>query len=171
VLSYFGSFSRHGRFTSSAHSANKALLYVEYAPVWAAARYNNQLINTAITQSLNQSLSQSINQSINQYCLYIYIYIYIYISVCSSCGYRRPNGWADPANIWQKYSLGQCDGDRGVGDRECAFMRALRAQMCAQHHISSIGGQTVGPVEPQIGTHTLWDNGQKLWESAIASAH
>jgi hypothetical protein len=48
----------------------------------------------------------------------------------------------------------------GVGDRECAFKRTLRAQMCAEHHISSIGGQTAGPVEPQIGTHTHWDNGQ-----------
>jgi hypothetical protein len=42
----------------------------------------------------------------------------------------------------------------GVADRECALMRALRAQTCAQHHISSIGGQTAGPVELQIGTNT-----------------
>jgi hypothetical protein len=44
------------------------------------------------------------------------------------------------------------------------------AQTCAQHHISSIGCQTAGPVETQIGTNTHWDNGQKLRRSAIASA-
>jgi hypothetical protein len=47
--------------------------------------------------------------------------------------YRRPNGYADPGQNWQKYALGQCDEDRGVGDRECEFMRALPVQTCAHH--------------------------------------
>jgi hypothetical protein len=29
--------------------------------------------------------------------------------------------------------------------------------------MSSIGGQTAGPIETQIGTNSLWDNEQKLW--------
>jgi hypothetical protein len=44
-----------------------------------------------------------------------------------------------------------------VGDREYALMRALRAQTCAQHHTSRIGGQTAeaigaNSVQPLIGT-------------------
>jgi hypothetical protein len=57
----------------------------------------------------------------------------------------------------------------GVGDRGCALMRA---QTCALHHISIIGGQTARPIGAQIvGTNTYWDNGQTLWGSALASAH
>jgi hypothetical protein len=73
--------------------------------------------------------------------------------------YRRPNGLADRAENWHKHSLELCDEDRGVGDPKCVFMRALRAQTCAHHHISSIYGQTTVPIEPQIGTTTHWDNG------------
>jgi hypothetical protein len=52
----------------------------------------------------------------------------------------------------------------GVDDRECALMRALRAQTCVHHHISSICGQTAGhKIGLQIGTNFHWDNGQKLW--------
>jgi hypothetical protein len=98
------------------------------------------------------------------------MYICLFVVLCCHVRYRRPNGWADQAQNWQKYSLGQCGEDRGSAIAS-AHLCALRAQTCAQHHISSIGGQTAGPVEPQIGTHTHWDNGQKLWESAIASAH
>jgi hypothetical protein len=47
-------------------------------------------------------------------------------------------------------------------------MRALHAQPFTQHHIPSIGGQTAGPIEPQIGTNTHWDNGLKVWRSAGA---
>jgi hypothetical protein len=47
----------------------------------------------------------------------------------------------------------------GVGDPECALMRALRAQTCAQPCTSSIDGQTTGPIEPQIRTNTHWDKG------------
>jgi hypothetical protein len=64
--------------------------------------------------------------------------------------YRRPNGTADLAENWHTHSLELCDEDRGVGDRECALMRAQCAQMRAQHHISSIDGQTTGPIEPKI---------------------
>jgi hypothetical protein len=55
------------------------------------------------------------------------------------------------------------------GDRQCAFMSALRAQTCAQHYISSIGAQTAGLIETQIGTDTHWGNRHKLWESACAA--
>jgi hypothetical protein len=85
--------------------------------------------------------------------------------------YRRPNGWADRAENWHKHSLELCDEDMGVGHHKCASMRVHRAQTCVQHHISSLGGQMDGPVDPQIGTNTHWDNGHKLWWSAIASAH
>jgi hypothetical protein len=81
--------------------------------------------------------------------------------LCCVVQYRRPNGWTDWAKNWHKHPLGLCDEDRWVGDRECALM----------HHISSIGGQATGPVEPQIGTNTHWSNGQKLWGSAVACAH
>jgi hypothetical protein len=73
--------------------------------------------------------------------------------------YRRPDGWADRAENWHTHSLELCDEDMGVGDHECAFMRAQCAQMRAHHHISSIDVQTTGPIEPQIGTNTHWDNG------------
>jgi hypothetical protein len=48
--------------------------------------------------------------------------------------YRRPNDWADRAENLHKQSFELCDEDRGVGDPECALMRA---QTCAQHHISN----------------------------------
>jgi hypothetical protein len=50
----------------------------------------------------------------------------------------------------------------------CAFMRALRAQTCAQHYISSVGAQTAGLNETPIGTNTHWGNRHKLFESAYA---
>jgi hypothetical protein len=93
------------------------------------------------------------------------------VVLCCVVRYSRPNGWADRAEHWHKHSLELCDEDMGLSDRECELMRALRAQTCAQYHISSIGGQTAGPVEFQIGTNTHWDNGQNVWGSAIASAH
>jgi hypothetical protein len=76
-----------------------------------------------------------------------------------SVQYWRPNGWADRDQHWHKHALGLCDEDSGVDDRECALMRAQCAKMRAQHYISSIDGQTTGPIEPQIGTNTHWDNG------------
>jgi hypothetical protein len=135
--------------------------------------------------------------------------------------HRRPNSWTDIASNWYTHSLGQWAKVMGVGDRECALMCALRAQTCAHHYTSSIGGQTgerigaklvqtligtmgrsyggrrsrerfdaraarkfvhihhisiicgqtAGPIGAHIGTNTYWDNGQKLWWSAIASAH
>jgi hypothetical protein len=69
---------------------------------------------------------------------------------------------------------GQTAGSKLVqtlGDRECALMCVQRAQSSTQHHISSIGGQTAGPIGAQFGTNTYWDNMQKLWGSAIGSAH
>jgi hypothetical protein len=47
----------------------------------------------------------------------------------------------------------------GVGGRECALMRALRAHL----HTYRIGAQRAGPIEPQIGTKTHWGNGHKSW--------
>jgi hypothetical protein len=73
--------------------------------------------------------------------------------------YRRPHDRAYRAPNWNKHSLGQWVELMGVGDPECALIRALRAQICAQNHISSIDGQTTGPIEPQIGTNTHSDNG------------
>jgi hypothetical protein len=55
-----------------------------------------------------------------------------------------------------------------VGNRESALMRALREQIYTQHHLSSIGAQRAGPIEPQIGTKTHWGNGHKLWGWACA---
>jgi hypothetical protein len=85
--------------------------------------------------------------------------------------HMRPNGWADRVPIWYKDSLGQWTEDMTVADRECALMRA---QTCAQYRISSIGGQTAGPVEPQIGTKTQWaqvmgvGSAQSEWRSRPA---
>jgi hypothetical protein len=45
---------------------------------------------------------------------------------------------------------------------------ALRAQTCAQHYTFSIGGQTGERIGAQIGTNTQWNNGQRLWGSAMA---
>jgi hypothetical protein len=59
----------------------------------------------------------------------------------------------------------------GVADRECALMCALRAQTCARHYTSSIGGQTGERIGAQIVTNTHWNNGQKLWVSTRAGAH
>jgi hypothetical protein len=73
-------------------------------------------------------------------------------------------GWVDRGPNWYNHSCGQCEEVMGVGDRECALMRA---QTCAQHHTYSIGGQTAGLIGAHIGTNTNWDNGQKLWGSAI----
>jgi hypothetical protein len=58
-----------------------------------------------------------------------------------------------------------------IGERECAFMRVLRAQTCAQHNISSVGTHTAVLIETQIGTSTHRGNRHNLRESAIASAH
>jgi hypothetical protein len=55
-----------------------------------------------------------------------------------------------------------------IGERGCANMRALCAQTCAQHYISSIGAQTAGLNETPIGTNTHWGNRHTLWESACA---
>jgi hypothetical protein len=82
--------------------------------------------------------------------------------------HRRPNGWTDQAPNWYKHSLGLCDEDRVVGDRECALMRA---QPCALHHISSIDYQTAGPIGPNINTNTNWDYAMMIGGLAIASAH
>jgi hypothetical protein len=73
--------------------------------------------------------------------------------------YRAPN--------WKKHSLGQWVELMEVGDHECALMCA---QTCAYYYTSSIGGQTAGPTGAQIGTNTHWNNGHKLWGSAVASA-
>jgi hypothetical protein len=37
--------------------------------------------------------------------------------------------------------------------------------------LSSIGGQTPGPIGPKIGTRTHWDSAMKIGGSAKASAH
>jgi hypothetical protein len=58
--------------------------------------------------------------------------------------------------------LGLCDEDRGVVDLEYARVGAARAQMCAQHHISSIGDQTAGPIGIKISTNTHWDYALKI---------
>jgi hypothetical protein len=58
-----------------------------------------------------------------------------------------------------------------IGERECAFMRALHAQTCAQHNISSVGPYTDVLIETQIGTNTHRGNRHNLPESAIARAH
>jgi hypothetical protein len=81
--------------------------------------------------------------------------------------HRRPNGWADRGPHWYKHLLGQWTEVMRVVDRECALMRA---QTCAQHHISSSGARRAGPIEPQIGTQTHWGNGHKLWGSACGAA-
>jgi hypothetical protein len=75
----------------------------------------------------------------------------------------RPNGWTNRDPNWYKHSLGQSAQFTPVGDRECVFMRAQRAQ--TQHYIVSVGAQTI---ETPIGTNTHWGNGYKLWESACA---
>jgi hypothetical protein len=49
--------------------------------------------------------------------------------LCCPVRYRRPNGWADPAQHWQKYSLGQCDEDR-----ESAIACAHLCARCAGKH-------------------------------------
>jgi hypothetical protein len=51
---------------------------------------------------------------VNLPCLY---YISLKLSLSCAVQYRRPNGWADRAHNWHKYSLGLCDEDRGVGMR------------------------------------------------------
>jgi hypothetical protein len=58
-----------------------------------------------------------------------------------------------------------------IGERECASMRALCAQTCAQHYISSVGAQAAALIETQIATNTHGGNRHNLRESAIASAH
>jgi hypothetical protein len=66
--------------------------------------------------------------------------------------HRRPNDRAYRAPNWNKHSLGQWEELMGVGDPECALMRA---QTCAQPCTSSICGQTAGPIGAQrtlIGT-------------------
>jgi hypothetical protein len=59
--------------------------------------------------------------------------------------YRRPNG---------QHSLGLCDEHMGVGEIESA-------RVCA-HHISSIGGQTAGPIGLKMCTNTHWDYAIKI---------
>jgi hypothetical protein len=56
----------------------------------------------------------------------------------------RPSGCTDRDPNCYKHSLGKSAQFTRVGDRDCAFLRALRAQTCAQHYISSIGAQTAG---------------------------
>jgi hypothetical protein len=85
--------------------------------------------------------------------------------------YRRPNGCADRGPNWCKHSFEQWAEFIVIGGRECALMCALRAQTCAYHYTSSISGQTAGPIGAQIGTNTHCNNAQKLWRSAVASAH
>jgi hypothetical protein len=63
--------------------------------------------------------------------------------------YRRPNDLTYRAPNWNNHSLGQWVELMGVGDHECASMRALRVQTCAQPCTSSIDGQTTKPIEPQ----------------------
>jgi hypothetical protein len=74
----------------------------------------------------------------------------------------RPNGWTGRIPNWYKHLLGQWTQVMVVGDREYALMRVLRAQTCAQHHLSSIGARRAGPIEPQIGTKTHWGNEHKF---------
>jgi hypothetical protein len=64
----------------------------------------------------------------------------------------RPNDRVYRAPHWNKHSLGQWVEIMGVGDPECALMRALRAQTCAQPCTSSIDGQTTGHIEYRDGT-------------------
>jgi hypothetical protein len=74
--------------------------------------------------------------------------------------HRRPNGWADRGPHWYKHLLGQWAEVMGVGDRECALM----------HHLSSIGARRSGPIEPQMGTKTHWENGHRLGGQRVRSA-
>jgi hypothetical protein len=53
--------------------------------------------------------------------LSVYLYICLFVVMCCPVRYRRSNVWADPAQNWQKYSLGQCDEDRAIAS----------AQLCA----------------------------------------
>jgi hypothetical protein len=76
------------------------------------------------------------------------------VVLCCVVQYRRPNGWTDRAQNLLKHSLGLCDDHRGVGELECARVRAVRAQTCVQHHISSIGGQTAWPIGLKMCTNT-----------------
>jgi hypothetical protein len=76
-----------------------------------------------------------------------------------SVQYRRPNGYKIGTNTHWDYAM----KIGGVSDRECA-------SMCAQRHISSTGGQTAGPIEPQIGTNTHCENVQKLWRVGVRVA-
>jgi hypothetical protein len=64
--------------------------------------------------------------------------------------HRRPNGWADRGPHWYKHLLGLWAEVMGVGDRECALMRALRAQTCAHHHLSSIGAEGLDRLNPKL---------------------
>jgi hypothetical protein len=74
----------------------------------------------------------------------------------------RTNGLTDRELNWYKHSLGQSAQFTRVGDRECAFMRALRAQTCAHHYISSVGAHTAGLNETPIGSNTHWGNWHNL---------
>jgi hypothetical protein len=49
--------------------------------------------------------------------------------------HMRPNGWVDRGPNWYKHSFGQWEEVMGVGDRECALMRAERANMRTKPHI------------------------------------
>jgi hypothetical protein len=77
--------------------------------------------------------------------------------------HRPPNDRAYRAPIWNKHSLRQCVELMGVGDPECAL---IRAQTCAQPCTSSIDGQTTGPIEPQIGTN-IWGSIGPVLERVI----
>jgi hypothetical protein len=74
-------------------------------------------------------------------------------------------------DYWTKTLIETMGRRFGVGYQWCPLMRAMRAQTCAQHHISIIGGQTAGSIAAQIGTNNHLNNGQKCSGSAIASAH
>jgi hypothetical protein len=55
-----------------------------------------------------------------------------------------------------------------VGDRECALMCAKRAQTCAQHYTSSIGGQTAGSIGLKIGSLELCDEDRGVGDRECA---
>jgi hypothetical protein len=52
--------------------------------------------------------------------------------LCCPIRYKRPNGWADRAQNWHKYSLGLCDDDMGLGVRVARSLRAQSAIGAAQ---------------------------------------
>jgi hypothetical protein len=128
---------------------------------WSKRKRGNKLRNLRHTQVLERVIRRSqifVQPPTDTGSSLYYIFLKWFVSrsvLFCPVQHRRSNGWADRAQNWYKHSLELCDEDRLVVDRECALMRALRAQTCAHHHISSIGGQTAGPLEPHIGKHSL----------------